>query len=216
MKRILKEIVGLIWYVLFYRGRGHHRGLVVVTYHRVSEVPDPWDPLKVSAITLEKHIRLLKTCYHLVSAKEVEDAVRGARTLPEKACLITFDDGWEDNYTVGFPILKKYRVPALIFVATDYIGTKKRFWHVRLRAALNQPSLFSLEHKKWVSRWPKGLAELAVAALGVPGPKRGELINGLIERMKAIPARQSVTAPCYHGGRFVRCPEKVSPLLRIR
>ena len=47
-------------------------------------------------------------------------------------CLLTFDDGWRDNYTTALPVLKKYRMPAVIFVVTGFIGTMSTFWVERL------------------------------------------------------------------------------------
>jgi peptidoglycan/xylan/chitin deacetylase (PgdA/CDA1 family) len=48
--------------------------------------------------------------------------------LPSRAALITFDDGYLDNYTNAYPILKARNLPAIIFLATDYIGIDKPFY----------------------------------------------------------------------------------------
>ena len=49
---------------------------------------------------------------------------------------ITFDDGYLDNYTFAHPILRKYRLPASLFVATSFIGTNLLMWNDRLAWAV--------------------------------------------------------------------------------
>jgi hypothetical protein len=41
---------------------------------------------------------------------------------------LTFDDGWRDNAVNAFPLLQKHQVPASIFLSTDFIGSRQRFW----------------------------------------------------------------------------------------
>ena len=51
-----------------------------------------------------------------------------------KVCvLITFDDGYKDNYDIAFPILKKHNAKAVFFIVTNLIGTKKWLWHDKVR-----------------------------------------------------------------------------------
>jgi peptidoglycan/xylan/chitin deacetylase (PgdA/CDA1 family) len=51
-------------------------------------------------------------------------------------CCLTFDDAWYDFYTNAFPLLKKYKIPATLFVPTHFIGTDKWFWTDRLAQIL--------------------------------------------------------------------------------
>jgi peptidoglycan/xylan/chitin deacetylase (PgdA/CDA1 family) len=46
--------------------------------------------------------------------------------------VVTFDDGWRDNYTNAWPILKEYDIPATIFLPTDFIGTGELFWFLKV------------------------------------------------------------------------------------
>jgi len=62
--------------------------------------------------------------YHIVSFGDLESFFRGGKALPEHPIIISFDDGWSDQYTYAFPILEKYHYTATFFVFTNPIGTK--------------------------------------------------------------------------------------------
>jgi peptidoglycan/xylan/chitin deacetylase (PgdA/CDA1 family) len=103
---------------------------IILTYHRVAErVPNAsYDPaLFVSANTFEMHINMLCRIFNIVPLEALIQPNQGGRR-----CAITFDDGWLDNYEMAFPILKKYQVPATIFLPAALIGTRHRFWFENL------------------------------------------------------------------------------------
>ena len=70
----------------------------------------------------EQIVALLQAGYTPISLYQYYDWENGEDTLPEKPIIITFDDGYLNNYTHAFPIVKKYNVPITIFVITDYMG----------------------------------------------------------------------------------------------
>lgn len=114
---------------------------VVLMYHRVV---DPEDLEKVyshpgiivETPTFEKHLRFLRAHFHLVSLQEFRDHMVNGRPFAKRTCLVTFDDGWEDNYTRAFPLLVKYNVPAAIFLTSGFVGTGRRFWQESLAYSL--------------------------------------------------------------------------------
>ncbi|MEA5115726.1 MAG: polysaccharide deacetylase family protein [Geobacteraceae bacterium] len=108
------------------------RKSVVLMYHRVLPsiaagqiVVQPG--MYVSNTTFENHIEYLNRCYKIVFIDELVDKILNNEYLGGY-CALTFDDGWLDNYTNAFPILKKHHVPATIFLATGFIGAEKLFW----------------------------------------------------------------------------------------
>ena len=63
--------------------------------------------------------------YKVLSLADVVDSLIHNRPIPAKTIVLTFDDGYEDNFTNAFPILKKFGFPATIFVSTDFIGNER-------------------------------------------------------------------------------------------
>ena len=124
-------------YFLYYSGihklfyRKTQPNLSVVAYHRIVEAKDiKYFPvgLAVTRETFEKHLVLFKKHYQIIDAATLLKHKDDLSTLPRKALLITFDDGYLDNYTVAFDLLKKHQIPGIIFVPTNFIGKSKLFW----------------------------------------------------------------------------------------
>jgi len=89
----------------------------ILMYHLVNSNASPDDKLTVSVDIFERQMRFLKDHrYNVVSLEEAASLIRDKKKVPPKTIALTFDDGYKDNYTHAFPILKKYNLPATIFV----------------------------------------------------------------------------------------------------
>ncbi len=106
------------------------RRFQVLAYHKVSPDPHPFFPPDHPEV-FEQHMQFLKRCYNVLPLIELVERSR-RNDLPDRAVAITFDDGYRDNYDYAFPILRKYGLPATVFVATGSIETGQTLWHDRV------------------------------------------------------------------------------------
>ena len=102
-------------------------GLVIVPslmYHNINDVYYTKNlSVEISGEMFKEHMETLKeNGYTSIFFDEYLSAVKGETKLPEKPILITFDDGYLNNYTVGFPILKEAQMKATIFIVTGRMG----------------------------------------------------------------------------------------------
>jgi peptidoglycan/xylan/chitin deacetylase (PgdA/CDA1 family) len=98
-------------------------GLRILTYHRVND-DHPADRLTVRSRAFQEQMEVLLAAGHPVLSLAAElPALRGAAPLPKGAVTITFDDGYEDNFSVALPILERFGLKATFFVASGYLGT---------------------------------------------------------------------------------------------
>lgn len=107
--------------------------LWILMYHRVLPKNDPRFDLEepgmiVTPSTLDMHLTELKKHFELVSLDNWVKSYEQGKPLPDKACAITFDDGWFDNYEYAMPILRAHQVPATVFAVAEKANTDFRFW----------------------------------------------------------------------------------------
>lgn len=110
-----------------------HRDLRILAYHRVLDIPDgtafdfDLDLVSASAASFRNQMRLLKQRFHPVGLREALTLLANGEPMPPGAVAVTFDDGYDDNYHVAFPILKECGIPATFFVSTGHIRSGKPF-----------------------------------------------------------------------------------------
>ena len=103
----------------------------ILMYHRIIDPKDSnfiLDPgMFVTPHTFEKHLRFLVNKHTIISIEEYVANFHRPE-LMKNCYVLTFDDGWIDFYDNAFPILKKYNLPACVFLPTSYIGTNNLMW----------------------------------------------------------------------------------------
>lgn len=125
--------------LLNFARRKHCDQVVILTYHGVLQKGSENYVNRncVSAEMFELQMQWLKNNYHVLAISEILDALDRKKELPPYSAGITFDDGFRNNYTVAFPILMKYNLPATIFLTTNFIGqTDQKIWTERVDAII--------------------------------------------------------------------------------
>ena len=120
-----KSVRWMVASIMYYSGAVFLRNLFrtgsrarILVYHSISE--DSLNPFSVSPEDFEKQVRFLSQEYNVISLEELAACIKsGEKGIPAGSVAITLDDGFRDNYTHAYPILRKHNVPATIFVITD-------------------------------------------------------------------------------------------------
>ncbi|MCK9594893.1 MAG: polysaccharide deacetylase family protein [Candidatus Omnitrophica bacterium] len=101
--------------------------LPIAMYHSISQSVPEGNRLIVSVKTFDRQMEFLKTHkYNVISLEEAGDLIKNRKKAPARTLVLTFDDGYKDNYTYAFPILKKYNLPATIFIIVNEVGRPDR------------------------------------------------------------------------------------------
>lgn len=104
--------------------------LPILAYHRVIEETDisvpgfPYEELNISSFSpeFEKQLEFISRHFRTITFSDLKSCGNGGGALPPNPIIITFDDGYKDNYTVAFPLLKRFGMKAVFFPATGLVG----------------------------------------------------------------------------------------------
>ena len=100
------KLVSVLCFSLFLK---HKYVVPILMYHSVSLQAVPGDRLIVSVEAFQRQMRYLKERnYNILSLSDLVDLISQKIKIPPRTVAITFDDGYKNNYTYAFPILKKY------------------------------------------------------------------------------------------------------------
>lgn len=108
--------------------------LVVFNYHRIREDkpgrPHPFDDdvFGPTAAEFIRQMKWLKRNVNVISESDLIGHLRSGNSLRGLNVLITFDDGYIDNYTLAYPVLKELRIPAIFFIASAMVRDRTLGW----------------------------------------------------------------------------------------
>ncbi|MGA8892322.1 MAG: poly-beta-1,6-N-acetyl-D-glucosamine N-deacetylase PgaB [Anaeromyxobacteraceae bacterium] len=125
--RLLRAVLALVL-LLPALARAKDRGeLTILSYHEIADKADALTP--AYAVTPTNFLRqmdwLRNHGYRFVSVDDVLAARAGKRPLPDKAVLVTFDDAYQSVYVHAWPVLKMFRIPAVVSVVGDWLDQKE-------------------------------------------------------------------------------------------
>jgi peptidoglycan/xylan/chitin deacetylase (PgdA/CDA1 family) len=110
----------------------------ILTFHGLREDSDPGliDADLHTPVSVFRDIcRHLSSRYRVCSLSALVDALRKGLPLPDGTVAITFDDGYASNYSLAYPILQEFNLPATIFVTSGFVDRTQSLWFHRMEYA---------------------------------------------------------------------------------
>lgn len=190
-KRILKNIRARS---LYYRSKilDPSPKLLILLYHRI--LPDEkFNPLRtiVSSAVFRQQLNYLRERYQVVSLNDAVLQCQSGALQSKSQAVITFDDGYIDNYEIAFPILKESGLSATFFLPTEYIGSKRILWDwemINLLSMDQEGGEIRIDNKlvKKRAKEPQPVFWFRVIRLmkSIGPEERCRIINFLLERQK--------------------------------
>ena len=114
--------------------------VTILVYHSIS---DPADGLIDSSIVVSPsrfraQLEFLASRANVITLHEALEGLRHAAPLPDRAVVLTFDDGYRDNATSAYPLLVQYGLAATFFLASGFVGTDEMKWEDRVSCLIRR------------------------------------------------------------------------------
>lgn len=142
-----------------YQNRG---GLRILMYHRFSDLRG-----------LERQCEHLRRYYRPISLDDAAKALQPGGKLPDNAVAVTVDDGYRD-FLAAYQVFRRYRIPATLFIATDFLDTGEWLWVDRVRYAFRN------------ARVRDATVELSSGGVPYSGEQPDEAAVRLTEALKTV------------------------------
>jgi peptidoglycan/xylan/chitin deacetylase (PgdA/CDA1 family) len=168
----------------------------VLMYHAVRPEVTRGARLIVSVKSFDRQMQFLKERqYNVVSLEKIAEFIREKRKIPPKTIAITFDDGYWDNYTYAYPILKKYNLPATIFLITKEVDNK-----VGLGDKLTWENVILMQDSGLITFGSHALSHRVLPEIKSEAELRKEIFDS--KRILEVRLSRPVNTFCYPKGIF--------------
>jgi len=142
--QMVKTLMAVLWVRsgmlrLMHRLQGPR--ILVLAYHRVTadaELQDcAYPAMHVACSTFESQLRSVSKLYRIIPLQELKEILLQGKPLREPVAIVTFDDGYADNFKNAFPVLQKLNVPATFFLSFGFVDQRQPFWFDKLAQAVH-------------------------------------------------------------------------------
>jgi len=121
--------------------------IAILALHGVigEEVVGRWSPLRrpYSANKLERGLRALQRWYRFIPMRDAVEMIEGRRPVEAYSMVLTFDDGYLNQFRYALPVLRKLGIPASFYIATGLIDRREPYWFDRLDYVLQKANVSS-------------------------------------------------------------------------
>jgi peptidoglycan/xylan/chitin deacetylase (PgdA/CDA1 family) len=166
-------------------------GVLVLNYHRIGDrARQQWDGVmwNVSAAELDEQLATLVRHAEVIGPEEVPTAISAGWG---RRVLLTFDDGYRDNYELAFPLLRRHGLTATFFLASGFIDSPRAAWWDEIawmvRHACGEPRAISAGNGSSGDGPVAGVTSLLPAGVALAAGGDDAAISTLITRYKTLP-----------------------------
>jgi peptidoglycan/xylan/chitin deacetylase (PgdA/CDA1 family) len=111
--------------------------LYILAYHRVvalhrKDYPFSEGTISATPEEFDKQMGFVRKRFNVINFGALSDALSSGKPLPNNSLIITFDDGYADNYEIAWKTLKKYGLSATFFLVTSFMGSSDLLWFDKL------------------------------------------------------------------------------------
>jgi len=157
-------------------------GVLVLNYHRIGHATSSSlfrDTFSATPVDFDRQLAFLARNTDVIGGDDLPDVLRTGRG---RHVLITFDDGYLDNYELAFPILKQHGLPATFFICTGLLDGRGLAWWDEIAWMVRTSPRRELPATSWIE---------TPIPLGALGDDREPAIKAVIERYRALPGEKT-------------------------